>query len=67
MSLITITKLRNKFNNNMSTDLIMMFLGTLGASLVGNLLARKVIVRASSRNQKGRGIARAGTGKQWDF
>ena len=42
----------------MSTDLTMMFLGTLGASLVGNLLARKVIVRASSRNQKGRGIAR---------
>ena len=44
-----------------------MFLGTLGASLLGNLLTRKVIVRASSRNKKGRGIVRAGTGKQWDF
>ena len=29
-------------------------LGTLGASLLGNLLA-------------GKGIVRAGTGKQWDF
>ena len=31
-----------------------MLLGTLGASLLGNLLA-------------GKGIVRAGTGKQWDF
>ena len=31
-----------------------MLLGTLGASLFGNLLA-------------GKGIVRAGTGKQWDF
>ena len=31
-----------------------MLLGTLGASLLGHLLAEK-------------GIVRAGTGKQWDF
>ena len=31
-----------------------MLLGTLGASLLGNLLA-------------GKGIVRAGSGKQWDF
>ena len=31
-----------------------MLLGTLGASLLGNLLAEK-------------GIVRAGSGKQWDF
>ena len=31
-----------------------MLLGTLGASLLGNLLT-------------GKGIARAGSGKQWDF
>ena len=31
-----------------------MLLGTLGASLLGNLLA-------------GKGVVRAGTGKQWDF
>ena len=42
-----------------------MLLGTLAASLLGNLLAG--IVRASSGNKKGKGIARAGTGKISDF
>ena len=44
-----------------------MLSGTLGASLLGNLLAGKVIVRAGSGNKKGKGIVRAGTGKTWDF
>ena len=44
-----------------------MLLGTLGASLVGNLLTGKGIVRAASGNKKGKGIVRADTGKQWDF
>ena len=44
-----------------------MLLGTLGASLLGNLLIGKGIVRASSRNKKGKGIVRAGSGKKWDF
>ena len=44
-----------------------MLLGTLGASLLGNLLAGKGIVRAGSRNKKGKGIVTAGTGEQWDF
>ena len=44
-----------------------MLLGTLGASLLGNLLAGKEIVRAGSGNKKGKGIVRAGTGKQSDF
>ena len=45
-----------------------MLLGTLGASLLGNLLTgRKGIVRADSGNKKGKGIVRAGSGKQWDF
>ena len=44
-----------------------MLLGTLGASLLENLLAGKGIVRAGSGNNKGKGIVRAGTGKQWDF
>ena len=44
-----------------------MLLGTLGASLLGNLLAEKGIVRAGSKNKKEKGIVRAGTGKQWDF
>ena len=44
-----------------------MLLGTLGASLLGNLLAGKGIVRAGSRNKEGKGIVRAGFGKEWDF
>ena len=57
-----------------------MLLGTLGASLLGNLLTGKGIVRAGSGNKKGKGIVRAGSGnkkgkgivragsgKQWDF
>ena len=44
-----------------------MFLGTLGASFLGNLLAGKGIVKAGSGNKKGKGIVRAGTEKQWDF
>ena len=42
-----------------------MLLGTLGASLLRNLLARKGIVRAGSGNKKGKGMVRAGTEKQW--
>ena len=55
-----------------------MLLGTLGASLLGNLLSGKGIVRADSgcrslncctsyENKKRKGIVRAGTGKNWDF
>ena len=44
-----------------------MLLGTLGAGLLGNLLAGKRIVTAGSGNKKGKGIVRAGTGKDWDF
>ena len=57
-----------------------MLLDTLGASLLGNLLTGKGIVRAGSGNKKGKGIVRAGsgnkkgkeivragTGKEWDF
>ena len=52
-----------------------MLLGTLGASLLGNLLSGKGIIRAvsgcpsssASQNKKGKGLVTAGTGKQWDF
>ena len=44
-----------------------MLLGTLGASLLGNLLTGKGIVRVGSGNNKGKGIVRAGSGKQLDF
>ena len=41
-----------------------MLLGTLGASLLGNLLTGKGILRAGSRNKKGKGILRAGSGNK---
>ena len=44
-----------------------MLLGTLRASLLGNLLSGRGNWRASSGNEKGKEIVRAGTGKQWDF
>ena len=44
-----------------------MLLGTLGASQLGNLLSEKGIVRAGFRNKKGKGVVRAGYGKEWDF
>ena len=44
-----------------------MLLGTLGASLFGNLLSGKGIVRAGSGNKKGKGVVRAGYRNEWDF
>ena len=56
-----------------------MLLATIGASLLGNLLTGKGIVRAGSGNNKGKRIVRAGSGrplssalqnkkeKEWDF
>ena len=39
-----------------------MLLGTLGASLLGNLLTGKGVVRAGYGNNKGKGVVRAGYG-----
>ena len=39
-----------------------MLLGTLGASLLGNLLTGKGFIRAGSGNNKWKGIERAGYG-----
>ena len=44
-----------------------MLLRTLGASLLGNMLPGKGIVRAGSGNNKGKGIARTGYGNEMDF
>ena len=48
-------------------EFLSMLLGTLGASLLVNLLTGKKIVRASTRNKKGKGIVTASTRKQWGF
>ena len=42
-------------------------LGILRASLLGNILAGKGIVRAGSGNKEGKGIVRAGYGKECDI
>ena len=52
-----------------------MLLCTLGAGSLGNLLTGIGILRAGSgcplssisKNKKGKGILRAGLGKEWDF
>ena len=55
-----------------------MLFGTLGASLLGNILAGKGIIRGGSSshslnssisyvNKKGKEIVRAGYGKEWVF
>ena len=44
-----------------------MSLGTLGASLLGNMLAGKGIVRAGYENKEGKGIVRTGYGNKMDF
>ena len=52
--------------------LLIMLLGTLGASLLGNMLAGKGITRAGYgpkdlQSKKGKGIIRAGYGSKLDF
>ena len=41
-----------------------MLLGTLGASLLGNMLTKKGILRAGYGNKEGKGILRAGHGSK---
>ena len=55
--------IKNK-TNEQKGGFLSMLLGTLGAKLLGNLLAGKGIVRAGSGNKIGKGIARAGYGKE---
>ena len=62
-----ITKTIKNETKEQKGGFLSMLLGTLGASLLGNLLTGKGIVRAGSGNKKGKGIVRAGTGKEWDF
>ena len=62
-----VTKTIKNETKEQKRGFLSMLLGTLGASLLVNLLTGKGIVRASTGNKKGKGIVRAGTGKQWDF
>ena len=62
-----VTKTIKNETKEQKVGYLTMLLGTLGASLLRNLLARKGIVRAGSGNKKGKEIVRIGFGKQWDF
>ena len=75
-----VTKTNKNETNGQKGGFLSMLLDTLGASLLGNLLAGegkvragsgnkkgKRIVRAGSGNKKGKGVVGAGSGKQWDF
>ena len=58
--------IKNETKEQKGEFLVMLF-GTLGASLLVNLLAGKGILRAGSGNKKGKEIVRAGYGKEWVF
>ena len=57
-----VTKTNENEAKEQKGGFLSMLLGTLGASLLGNLLTGKGIVRAGSGNNKGKGIARAAYG-----
>ena len=59
-----ITKTIKNETKEQKGGLLSMLSGTLEASLLGNLLAGKGIVRAGSGNKKGKGVIRAGSGKK---
>ena len=62
-----VTKTVNNETKEQKGGVLSMLLGTLGASLLGTILAWKGIVRVGPGNKKGKGIVRAGYGKIWDF
>ena len=59
-----VTKTIKNETKEQKGEFLSMSFGTLEASLLGNVLAGKGIVRASSGNKQGKGIVRAVSGKQ---
>ena len=59
-------KIKNKIKERKGWFLGMLS-GTLGASLLGKMLAAKGVVRAGSGNKKGKRIVRAVYGNEMDF
>ena len=62
-----VTKTIKNETKEQNGGFLSMLLCTLGASLLGNLSTGKRILRAGLGNKKGKGIVRAGSGKEWDF
>ena len=53
--------------NNKEEDFQESDLGTLGASLLGNMLAEKGVLKAGYGNKEGKGMLRARYGNKIDF
>ena len=62
-----VTKIIKNERKEQKWGFLSILLGALGASLLGNLLSGKEIVRADFGKNKRKGIVRAGSGKEWDF
>ena len=62
-----ITKIIENETKEQKGGFLGMLLGTLGASLLGNMLTGKGILRAGYRNKEEKGILRAGYGSKMDF
>ena len=62
-----VTKIIKNKIKEQKGGLLGMLLGNLGASLLGNMLAGKGIVRTGSGNKKEKGIVRARYGNEMDF
>ena len=62
-----VTKTIKNETKEQKGEFLSMLLGTLGDSLLGNLLTGTGMLRAGTGNKKGKGIVRAGTGKEWHF
>ena len=66
-SLKRVTKTIKNETKEQKGGFFSMLLSTLAASLLGNILAGKGIVRAGFGNKKGKGIVRDNYGKEWYF
>ena len=62
-----VTKTIKNETKEQKEGFLSMLLGTPRASLLGNSLLGKGIIRAGSRNKKRKGIVRAGYGNKMDF
>ena len=62
-----VTKIVKNETKEQKGGFLSMLLGTLGASLLGDMLTEKGIVRAGYGNKKGEGMLRTGYGNKWIF
>ena len=62
-----ITKTTKNETKNQKGGFLGMLFGTLGASLLGNMLTGTGMLRAGYGNKEGKGMLRAGYGNKMDF